>query len=131
MLRYFPKSTKREDWLQRHWRPVMGWTYMVTCVFDFIIFPVLWALIKAKTTGDITMWTPLTLQGAGLYHMSMGAILGIAAWSRGKEKIAAFASAIPFSPMYSAASMMPKSPAADTVNIRGKLGPVQAPPPVI
>jgi hypothetical protein len=34
------------------------------------------------------MWVPLTLQGGGLYHISMGAILGIAAWTRGKEKVA-------------------------------------------
>jgi hypothetical protein len=27
------------------------------------------------------------LQGAGLYHLAMGAILGITAWSRGQERI--------------------------------------------
>jgi len=34
------------------------------------------------------MWQPLTLGGGGLYHLAMGAVLGIAAWSRGQEKIA-------------------------------------------
>jgi hypothetical protein len=33
-------------------------------------------------------WQPLTLIGAGLFHMAMGAVLGITAWSRGQEKIA-------------------------------------------
>jgi hypothetical protein len=30
---------------------------------------------------------PLTLQGAGLFHMAMGAILGIAAYGRTQEKL--------------------------------------------
>jgi hypothetical protein len=33
-------------------------------------------------------WAPLTLQGGGFIHMAFGAILGISAWTRGKEKIA-------------------------------------------
>jgi hypothetical protein len=32
-------------------------------------------------------WNPLTLQGAGLFHMAMGAVLGITAYGRSKEKI--------------------------------------------
>ena len=67
----------------------MGWTYMVTCITDFIIFPVLWAILQAYMgAGKIEQWDPLTLQGAGLYHIAMGAVLGVAAWSRGQEKIA-------------------------------------------
>jgi hypothetical protein len=31
---------------------------------------------------------PLTLQGAGLYHIAMGAVLGLAAYGRSQEKIA-------------------------------------------
>jgi hypothetical protein len=30
---------------------------------------------------------PLTLQGAGLYHIAMGAVLGVAAYGRSQEKI--------------------------------------------
>jgi hypothetical protein len=33
-------------------------------------------------------WQPLTLQGAGLFHIAMGAVLGIAAYGRTKEKMA-------------------------------------------
>jgi hypothetical protein len=33
-------------------------------------------------------WQPLTLQGAGLFHLAMGAVLGIAAYGRTKEKMA-------------------------------------------
>jgi hypothetical protein len=76
------------DWINKKWRPVMGWVYMMTCTADFVIFPVLWSLLQAMTHGNVTsQWQPLTLQGAGLYHIAMGAVLGIAAYGRTKEKI--------------------------------------------
>ena len=76
------------DWINKKWRPVMGWVYMLTCTSDFVIFPVLWSLLQALTHGNVTsQWQPLTLQGAGLYHIAMGAVLGIAAYGRTKEKI--------------------------------------------
>lgn len=77
-----------EDWANRKWRPLMGYMYMTVCVTDFIVFPILWAIFQARVGGEITAWNPLTLQGAGLFHLAMGAILGVAAWSRGKEKLA-------------------------------------------
>jgi hypothetical protein len=77
-----------EDWMNRKWRPAMGWTYMFICILDFAVFPVLWSIIQATHSGTVsTQWDPITLKGAGLFHMAMGAILGIAAWSRGQEKI--------------------------------------------
>lgn len=76
------------DWINKKWRPVMGWIYMLTCTMDFVVFPVLWSLLQAMSKGSVTMqWQPLTLQGAGLYHIAMGAVLGIAAYGRTKEKI--------------------------------------------
>lgn len=77
-----------EHWMNSKWRPAMGWVYMMTCITDFILFPVLWSLLQAVLKQPVTQWQPLTLQGAGLFHLAMGAVLGIAAWSRGKEKIA-------------------------------------------
>ena len=66
----------------------MGWTYMAVCITDFIIFPVLWSILQAAAHGTVTaQWQPLTLQGGGLFHMAMGAILGIAAYGRTKEKL--------------------------------------------
>jgi hypothetical protein len=80
---------KKEDWMNSKWRPMMGWLYMATCTFDFVIFPVLWSLLQAVTkVGAITQWQPLTLQGAGLYHIAMGAVLGLAAFGRTQEKLA-------------------------------------------
>lgn len=80
---------QQEDWMNRKWRPAMGWTYMVICILDFAVFPILWSILQAYSNGRVeTQWDPLTLKGAGLFHMAMGAILGIAAWTRGQEKIA-------------------------------------------
>ena len=76
------------DWINKKWRPVMGWVYMLTCTMDFVVFPILWSLLQALSKGNVTsQWQPLTLQGAGLYHIAMGAVLGIAAYGRTKEKI--------------------------------------------
>jgi hypothetical protein len=80
----------KEDWMNRKWRPAMGWTYMIICILDFAVFPILWSIIQAAYSGRVeTQWDPITLRGAGLFHMAMGAILGITAWTRGQEKIAA------------------------------------------
>jgi hypothetical protein len=78
----------KDDWMNRKWRPAMGWMYMTVCITDFILFPVLWSIFKAYMGEGVDPWNPLTLQGAGLFHLAMGAVLGVAAWSRGREKIA-------------------------------------------
>lgn len=76
-----------EHWVNKHWRPAMGWLYMTICAFDFIIFPILWGIVQAMTHAKLEQWQPLTLQGAGLFHLAMGAVLGVAAYGRTKEKI--------------------------------------------
>jgi len=79
------------DWMSSKWRPAMGWMYMTVCIFDFIIFPIFWTIVQSiDNQGLVTsQWSPITLQGNGLFHMAMGAVLGVAAWSRGQEKITA------------------------------------------
>ena len=80
---------KKEDWMNSKWRPMMGWMYMGVCIFDFVIAPVLWSLVQALFHGGVNVqWQPLTLQGAGLFHISMGAVLGLAAYGRTQEKLA-------------------------------------------
>jgi len=79
---------KKEDWMNTKWRPMMGWMYMTVCITDFVIFPVLWSLVQMVGGGRVeTQWSPITLQGAGLFHMAMGAVLGIAAYGRTQEKL--------------------------------------------
>ncbi len=79
---------KKEDWMNSKWRPAMGWMYMLTCITDFVLFPILWSLLQTVMKQPITQWQPLTLQGAGLFHIAMGAVLGIAAMGRTQEKLA-------------------------------------------
>ena len=79
---------KDEDWMQKKWRPAMGWMYMVVCMMDMVVFPILWSLVQVLTKQPVSQWNPLTLQGAGLFHLAMGAVLGIAAFGRTQEKMA-------------------------------------------
>jgi hypothetical protein len=67
----------------------MGWLYLAVCAFDFVIFPILWNFAQATylKTVVFTQWNPLTLQGAGFFHIAMGAVLGISAYGRTQEKI--------------------------------------------
>jgi hypothetical protein len=79
---------KKEDWMNSKWRPMMGWMYMVVCMMDMVVFPILWSLLQSLNHGSVnTQWNPLTLQGAGLFHIAMGAVLGIAAFGRTQEKL--------------------------------------------
>ncbi len=79
---------QKEDWMNSKWRPMMGWTYMATCIFDFILGPILYNMLQYYNPGQaVGMWTPLTLQGGGLYHIAMGAIIGVSAYGRTQEKL--------------------------------------------
>ena len=77
------------DWMNTKWRPLMGYMYMAVCLFDFMLAPILWSVLQALGNhGHVeTQWQPLTLQGAGLFHVAMGAVLGIAAYGRTQEKL--------------------------------------------
>jgi hypothetical protein len=130
---------KDEDWMQKKWRPAMGWMYMMICTLDMGVFPVAWSILQTLTGQPITQWQPLTLQGAGLFHLAMGAVLGIAAFGRTQEKIAGTATNAPapsFAPSTSFAP--PPSPPADTSGFGGGFGaPVTTPsfsagkPPIV
>ena len=84
------------------WRPMMAMMYMAVCMADFIIFPIMFTVVQfweVQAANDaFRQWSPLTLQGAGLFHMAMGAVLGVTAWSRGQEKMAGVASSTSLSP---------------------------------
>ena len=89
--RALPGSMSRdhESWLAYSWRPAMAWQYFSVCLCDFIIFPVLSTIYQAMWNLPYTEWHPITLQGGGLYHVAMGAIVGVATWQRTREKLAA------------------------------------------
>ena len=79
---------KDTNWMQNLWRPMMGWMYMFICLLDMAVFPICWSILQAVFHQPITQWNPLTLQGAGLFHIAMGAVLGISAFGRTQEKLA-------------------------------------------
>lgn len=81
-----------EDFMTKKWRPMMAVTYMIINICDFVLFPVLFTTVQfweiAAANDAFRQWQPMTLQGGGLIHMAFGAILGVAAWTRGQEKVA-------------------------------------------
>jgi hypothetical protein len=87
----------------------MAMMYMCVCACDFIIFPIGFTIVQfwevAIQNDAFRQWAPLTLQGGGLFHMAMGAVLGITAWSRGQEKMAGVSSG----PIQSQSMGMPMS----------------------
>lgn len=77
----------------------MAWSYGIVCLFDFLVAPVFWSVMQVLASGEVSsQWQPITLQGAGLYHIAMGAICGVTAWSRGQEKMAGVAPTDPKEP---------------------------------
>jgi len=70
-----------ESWLKSYWRPAIAWQYLAVCIFDFIIFPATYMYFSQQ------QWNPITLKEGGFYHLAMAAIIGVAAWTRGQEKI--------------------------------------------
>ena len=86
------KITKaEEDWMTKKWRPMMAVMYMTACIFDFVLFPIMFTAVQfwevSAANDAFRQWAPITLQGGGLFHVAMGAVLGVSAWSRGQEKM--------------------------------------------
>jgi hypothetical protein len=98
-------SVQKETWFVKYWRPAAAWIYLSICVFDFVIMPV----YHLRSQGNLdqvwekslqlrpedqlqavvqltrrTSWQPITMAEGGFFHLSMGAILGVAAWTRGR-----------------------------------------------
>ena len=94
-------------WLQKHegWKVVLALVYAIICIFDFIIVPVwisttreeldMTILSNSEVDHNIQMqlinlvwapYEPLTLKGAGMFHLAFGALLTGSALSRKKEE---------------------------------------------
>ena len=125
MTEIIEEKKKDEDWMQKKWRPAMGWMYMVVCFCDMVLFPVAWALLQAVLKQPVTQWNPLTLQGAGLFHLAMGAVLGIAAWGRTQEKVAGAATNAP------TPSLPPNMPTAPSVSAPVPMASTSVPRPLM
>lgn len=64
----------------------MAWQYFIVCLYDFLLGPQIFYLMQMGN-DKIVKWNSITLEGGGLYHLAMAAIVGITAWTRGQEKL--------------------------------------------
>jgi hypothetical protein len=102
-----------EHGFKKFWRPIAAYVYLFICVFDFMAMPLYIEIqnrevnteafqeirqlqdkdVKLKALEQLDLgsrdWQPLTLLGGAFFHLSFGAILGVAAFTRGQEKKAA------------------------------------------
>jgi hypothetical protein len=85
------KKKPNDDWMTRKWRPMMAIMYMFCCLADFFIFPIMFTVVQfweTQVANDaFRQWVPITLQGGGLFHVAMGAVLGVSAYGRTQEKL--------------------------------------------
>ena len=104
-------TASKEDWMTKKWRPMMAIMYMICCLADFAIFPVMFTIVQfweTQAANDaFRQWVPITLQGGGLFHVAMGAVLGVSAFGRTQEKIAGAAGGVPTPTLSSTPSPMP------------------------
>lgn len=78
---------QNETWVNQKWRPMMGWAYMGICIYDFVLAPTINYIFFAVTGMPFVPWTSLTMASGGLFHIAMGAVVGITSWQRGIEKL--------------------------------------------
>jgi hypothetical protein len=86
------ETMTRGEWMQKYWRPCAAFMYMACCLCDFAIFPIMFTVVQfweEQAANDaFRQWVPITLQGGGLFHVSMCAVLGVSAYGRTQEKLA-------------------------------------------
>ena len=86
------ETTSKGEWMQKYWRPCAAFMYMACCLCDFAIFPIMFTVVQfweTQAANDaFRQWVPITLQGGGLFHVSMCAVLGVSAYGRTQEKLA-------------------------------------------
>ena len=81
-------SDKKESFIDNKWRPIGAWNYIAICCADFIVFPILWSVTQMVVNGAVeSQWTPITLQGGGILHLSLGALLTVTSYGRTREKL--------------------------------------------
>jgi hypothetical protein len=96
MTEEIKEDKPKEDWMTKKWRPMMAIMYMICCLADFFLFPIMFTVVQfwevSAANDAFRQWVPITLQGGGLFHVAMGAVLGVAAYGRTQEKLGGVAS---------------------------------------
>ena len=79
-----------DDTHKQKWTYLMGLTYMMINVADFIIFPIMYTIVQfweTQAANDaFRQWVPLTLSNGGFVHIAFAAILGISAFNKEEKK---------------------------------------------
>ena len=126
---------KKEDWLQNKWRPSIAWLYMAVCAFDFIVGPIFFTIVQFWETSvandAFRQWAPMTLQGGGLFHISMCAVLGVSAHGRTQEKLAVTNAAPEVSIPVAAPVVAAPTPAPMVAVVNGKPAPPKQIDPIL
>ena len=116
------KVKQDEDWMSKKWRPMMAMMYMFCCLCDFAIFPILFTLVQfweVQAANDaFRQWVPITLQGGGLFHVAMGAVLGVSAYGRTQEKVAGVANNVTPDPIINQTPTIQPAPVAPVVVVK-------------
>lgn len=94
-----PEKYGLPKWMNARWRPAMAWLYILVVFCDFIAFPIGHAALAAAGYIPYSDWKPLTIQGGGIFHLAMGAILGVTAWGQTQERVYWGAGNMPAPPM--------------------------------
>lgn len=88
------RITTMIKWMMENWKPACALIYTIVCVFDFVVYPswVGWHRLPLADFVSLTdhldsamrttlseyvyrPYSPYTLSGGGLFHLSFGAIL--------------------------------------------------------
>jgi hypothetical protein len=75
---------------KQKWTYLMGLTYMIVNIADFVVFPIMFTIVQffeTEAANDaFRQWIPLTLTNGGFIHIAFAAILGISAFNKEEKK---------------------------------------------
>jgi hypothetical protein len=75
---------------KQKWTYLMGLTYMIVNIADFVAFPIMYTIVQfweTQASNDaFRQWIPLTLTNGGFIHIAFAAILGISAFNKEEKK---------------------------------------------
>jgi hypothetical protein len=75
---------------KQRWTYLMGLTYMIVNLADFVVFPIMYTIVQfweTQASNDaFRQWVPLTLTNGGFIHIAFAAILGISAFNKEEKK---------------------------------------------
>lgn len=101
-----PYKSKKFEWMRNYWRPMMACLYFVICALEYVIRPIINAryargfdvsnvVSQLKGLDAATQMKILEIASRAEFwpatmtpevHYTFLVILGVAAWTRGKEK---------------------------------------------